>query len=92
MPRRNANSFTGRKGWSKPYRFVALRREKKRQEREAEQPKQYQLFETSQFQYRVLLTTMRDPICFVVWFCGQRGGAENLIKEATADAELAAHP
>src|SRR5947209_17663790 len=35
---------------------------------------------------------MSDPIYFVVWFYGQRGGAENLIKEANNDARLAAHP
>jgi hypothetical protein len=35
---------------------------------------------------------MPDPIYFVVWFYGQRGGAENLIKEANNDAGLAAHP
>ncbi len=35
---------------------------------------------------------MDDPIYFVVWFYGQRGGAENLIKEANNDAGLAAHP
>ena len=35
---------------------------------------------------------MSDPIYFVVWFYGQRGGAENLIKEANNDAGLAAHP
>ena len=28
----------------------------------------------------------------MVWFYGQRGGAENLIKEANNDAGLAAHP
>jgi len=28
----------------------------------------------------------------VVWFYNQRGGAENLIKEANNDAGLAAHP
>src|SRR5437867_2406590 len=53
---------------------------------------QYQLFETSQYKYRVFVTDMRDPISFVVWFYGQRGGAENLIKEANNDAGLAAHP
>jgi len=31
---------------------------------------------------------MSDPIYFVVWFYGQRGGAENLIKEANHDAGL----
>jgi hypothetical protein len=79
-------------GWSKPYRFVALRREKPREELEAEAPEQYQLFETGQYKYRVFVTDMTDPICFVIWFYGQRGGAENLIKEANNDAGLAAHP
>jgi hypothetical protein len=79
-------------GWSKPYRFVALRKEKPREELEAEESEQYQLFETSQYKYRVFVTDMTDPICFVTWFYGQRGGAENLIKEANNDAGLAAHP
>ncbi len=35
---------------------------------------------------------MTDPIAFVVWFYSQRGGAENLIKEANNDAGLTAHP
>ena len=79
-------------GWSKPYRFVALRKEKPREEVEAADSEQYQLFETSQYKYRVFVTDMSDPIYFVVWFYGQRGGAENLIKEANNDAGLAAHP
>ena len=79
-------------GWGKPYRFVALRYEKTREEREAEAPEQYQLFETSQYKYRVFVTDFVEPIHFVVWFYGQRGGAENLIKEANNDAGLAAHP
>ena len=79
-------------GWSKPYRFVALRKEKPREEMEAEEAEQYQLFETSQYKYRVFVTDMSDPIYFVVWFYGQRGGAENLIKEANNDAGLTAHP
>src|SRR5438067_2939944 len=79
-------------GWSKPYRFVALRKEKPREELEAEESEQYQLFETSQYKYRVFVTDMSDPIYFVVWFYGQRGSAENLIKEANNDAGLAAHP
>jgi Transposase DDE domain group 1 len=58
----------------------------------AEESEQYQLFETSRYQYRVFVTNMSDPIYFVVWFYGQRGGAENLIKEANNDAGLAAHP
>jgi len=79
-------------GWSKPYRFVAVRKEKPPAEVGAEEAEQYQLFETSQYQYRVFVTNMGDPIHFVVWFYGQRGGAENLIKEAHNDAGLAAHP
>ena len=79
-------------GWGKPYRFVALRSEKERKELTAEETEQYQLFETSQYKYRVLVTNMSDPIYFVVWFYGQRGGAENLIKEANNDAGLTAHP
>jgi hypothetical protein len=78
-------------GWSKPYRFVALRKPKPREELEAES-EQYQLFETSQYKYRVFVTDFVEPIDFVVWFYGQRGGAENLIKEANNDAGLAAHP
>ncbi len=79
-------------GWSRPYRFVALRYEKPREEVEAEEPEQYQLFETSQYKYRVFVTDFVEPIDFVVWFYGQRGGAENLIKEVNNDAGLAAHP
>jgi hypothetical protein len=79
-------------GWSKPYRFVALRKPKPREEREAEQMEQYQLFGTSQYKYRVFVTGMRDPIYFVAWFYGQRGGAENPIREAHNDAGPAAHP
>jgi hypothetical protein len=78
-------------GWKKEYRFVALREEKAHEEVEAE-TEQYQLFETSQYKYRVFVTDWTDPIYVVVWFYNQRGGAENLIKEANNDAGLAAHP
>ncbi len=79
-------------GWSKPYRFIALRKEKPREEMEAAEAEQYQLFETGPYKYRVFVTDLVEPIDFVVWFYGQRGGAENLIKEANNDAGLAAHP
>ena len=79
-------------GWKKEYRFVALRYEKTREEMDAEETEQYQLFETSQYKYRVFVTDFSDPIDFVVWFYNQRGGAENLIKEANNDAGLTAHP
>jgi hypothetical protein len=79
-------------GWKTEYRFVALRYEKAREEVEPEETEQYQLFETSQYKYRVFVTDLTDPIDFIVWFYNQRGGAENLIKEANNDAGLAAHP
>jgi hypothetical protein len=79
-------------GWKKEYRFVALRYEKTREEKEVEAKEQYQLFETSHYKYRVFVSDMPDPIYFVVWLYNQRGGAENLIKEANNDAGLAAHP
>lgn len=79
-------------GWSKEYRFVALRYENVGEDTEAEENEQYQLFETSEYTYRVFVTDLTDPIDFVVWFYNQRGGAENLIKEANNDAGLTAHP
>ena len=50
------------------------------------------LFATGRYTYRVFVSDMSDPIYFVAWFYRQRGGAENLIKEANNDAGLAAHP
>ena len=79
-------------GWNKEYRFVALRYDKAREEAEPEETEQYQLFETSQYKYRVFVTDFTEPVFFVVWFYNQRAGAENLIKEANNDAGLAAHP
>jgi Transposase DDE domain group 1 len=79
-------------GWAQPYRFVALRYEKAQKEVAEEQAEQYQLFETSQYKYRVFVTDLTDPIYFVVWLYNGRGSAENLIKEANNDAGLAAHP
>jgi hypothetical protein len=79
-------------GWEKSYRFVALRYEKMPQPSEADEPEQYQLFDTPGYSYRVFVTNMRDPIDLLVWFYNQRAGAENLIKEANNDAGLAAHP
>ena len=79
-------------GWGKEYRFLALRYETACEEVEPEETEQYQLFETSQYKYRVFVTNLTDPVFFVVWFYNQRAGAENLIKEANNDAGLAAHP
>ena len=79
-------------GWSKAHRFIALRYEKKSKPRPAEEPEQYQLFDTPQYSYRVFVTNMKHAIRLLAWFYNQRAGAENLIKEANNDAGLAAHP
>ena len=76
-------------GWGKAYRFIALRYQKKDPLPEREQ---YQLFDSSQYIYRVFVTNMKRPIDLLAWFYNQRAGAENLIKEANNDAGLAAHP
>lgn len=65
---------------------------KKPQPKKTDEPEQYQLFDTPEYSYRVFVTNMKDPIDLLVWFYSQRGGAENLIKEANNDAGLAAHP
>ena len=79
-------------GWGKAYRFLALRYEKPMESKDAEQPEQYQLFDTPEYTYRVFVTDMDGPLDALVWFYNQRAGAENLIKEANNDAGLAAHP
>src|SRR5436309_7370896 len=79
-------------GWEKPYRFVALRYEKKAKIGAADTVEQYQLFETSKYIYRVFVTNMAGPVHELVAFYNQRAAAENLIKEANNDAGLAAHP
>jgi hypothetical protein len=79
-------------GWGKAYRFIALRYEKKPVPRDADEPEQYQLFDTPDYSYRAFVTNMQGPIDRLVWFYNQRAGAENLIKEANNDAGLAAHP
>jgi hypothetical protein len=79
-------------GWGKPYRFIALRYLKQPSPKAAEEPEQYQLFDTPEYSYRVFVTSMKDAIHLLVWFYNQRAGAENLIKEANNDAGLAAHP
>ena len=82
-------------GWSKAYRFLALRYEKECEEEEMEEPEpvvQYQLFATAKYKYRVFVTDMDNPIHKLVWFYNQRATAENRIKEANNDAGLKAHP
>jgi len=79
-------------GWSKAHRFIALRYLKKKPASSADQPEQYQLFDTPEYSYRVFVTNINGGIALLAWFYNQRAGAENLIKEAKNDAGLAAHP
>jgi hypothetical protein len=79
-------------GWGKAYRFLALRYEKQPEARTADEPEQYQLFDTPEYTYRVFVTDRDAPLDALVGFYNQRAGAENLIKEANNDAGLAAHP
>ena len=79
-------------GWGKAYRFLALRYHQQPPASAAEQPEQYQLFDTPEYCYRVFVTSMTDAIYLLTWFYNQRAGAENLIKEANNDAGLAAYP
>jgi len=79
-------------GWGKAYRFLALRYEKKPEPGAADQPEQYQLFDTPEYTYRVFVTNMDGPLDALVGFYRGRASAENLIKEANNDAGLAAHP
>lgn len=79
-------------GWSKAYRFIALRYHKQKEAAAAEKPEQYQLFDTPEYSYRVFVTNMSAGIAMLTWFYNQRAGAENLIKEAKNDAGMADHP
>lgn len=79
-------------GWGKAHRFLALRYQKQPPPSAPEEPEQYQLFDTTEYRYRVFVTNMTEAIYMLAWFYNQRAGAENLIKEANNDAGLAAHP
>ena len=79
-------------GWAKACRFIALRYQKKPKPIAADEPEQYQLFDTPEYTYRVFVTDMKHAVYLLVWFYDQRAGAENLIKEANNDAGLAAYP
>jgi hypothetical protein len=92
VQRRMRARVAGGEGWGKSQRFIALRYKKKPQPPAADQPEQYQLFDTPEYSYRVFVTNMRRAIDLLVWFYDQRAGAENLIKEANNDAGLAAYP
>ena len=47
-------------GLGKAYRFVALRYVKKPKPEAADEPEQYQLFDTPEYTYRVFVTNMTD--------------------------------
>jgi hypothetical protein len=79
-------------GWGKACRFIALRYKKKPKPAAADEPEQYQLFDSPEYTYRVFVTNMKHAVTLLVWFYDQRAGAENLIKEANHDAGLAAYP
>jgi hypothetical protein len=79
-------------GWGAAYRFLAVRYEKQPENSAAQQPEQYQLFDTPEYTYRVFVTNMDAPLDALVGFYRSRGSAENLIKEANNDAGLSAHP
>jgi len=79
-------------GWATACRFIALRYKKKPKPAAADEPEQYQLFDTPDYNYRVFVTNMKHAVYLLVWFYDQRAGAENLIKEANNDAGLAAYP
>jgi len=74
-------------GWPQPYRFVAIR-----YPATVKRGEQYQLFETEQYLYRVLLTNIKGRPERLIEFYDGRAGAENLIKESNNDAGLASVP
>ena len=77
-------------GWGKACRFVALRYEKAREPREADQPERYQLFDTPEYAYRVFVTNMDGPLGTLLGFYRGRATPENPIKESNNHAGLAA--
>jgi len=55
-------------GWGKAYPFIALRYQKKPKPAAAEEPEQYQLFDTPEYSYRVFVTNMKRAVDLLVWF------------------------
>jgi hypothetical protein len=72
-------------GWGKALRYAEATQP-------ADEVEQSQLFATNRYTYRVFVTSLKEPVHWVVAFYNGRAGAENLIKEANNDAGLAAHP
>ena len=74
--RRPMRVFYQPEGCGKACLFLALRYEKAPEAKQSEQPEQYQLFDTSEYTYRVFATNMDRPLDALVWFYNQRAGAE----------------
>jgi hypothetical protein len=74
-------------GWERRERFVAIRYPK-----EFKPGDQLGLFEEEHYLYRVFVTDIPWSVLKVVDFYDGRAGAENLIKEASNDAGVAAAP
>lgn len=95
-PKTDANGqceFTYKpENWDRAFRFLALRYDLEEAEPVAGQAEQSQLFKLGGYSYRVFVTNMDRALDLMVWFYNQRGGAENLIKEANNDAGLKAYP
>lgn len=65
---RQCEFFYQSEGWGKPYRFLALRYEKEPEVRGADEPGQYQLFDTPEYSYRVFVTDIDGPLDALVGF------------------------
>ena len=92
MPTGSASSSTSRKDGARPTGSWPCGTRSKPEAGEADEPEQYQLFDTPEYTYRVFVTDMDAPLDALVGFYRGRASAENLIKEANNDAGLAAHP
>lgn len=73
--------------WPKPYRFIAVRHFD-----ENRMSDQQELFEESNYTYRVFVTNLSGSVIQLVKFYDGRAGTENLIKEAKNDAGLGSVP
>jgi len=73
--------------WPKSYRFIAVRHFDENRISD-----QQELFEESNYTYRVFVTNLSESVLQLVKFYDGRAGAENLIKEAKNDAGLGSVP
>ena len=73
-------------------RFLALRYEKKSSAEAGGRAGAIPTVRHARIQLSRVRDQLKEPLYLLAWFYSQRGGAENLIKEANNDAGLAAHP